>query len=59
MLVDLDGRIPFGKRKRCHGLIGRRERRDLVPFFGHEHNELNVMGIHHRESTTLIAMFPQ
>ena len=48
MLVDLDGRIPFGKRKRCHGLIGRRERRDLVPFFSHEHNELNVMGIHHR-----------
>ena len=48
MLVDLDGRIPFGKRKLCHGLIGRRERRDLIPFFGHEHNELNVMGIHHR-----------
>ena len=48
MLVDLDRRIPFGKRKCCHGLIGRRERRDLVPFFGHEHNELNVMGIHHR-----------
>ena len=48
MLVDFDGRISLGERERRHGFIGRRERRDLIPLFGHEHNELNVMGVHHR-----------